>query len=68
MAKVLRCADIGLACDFTVRARTEDELLSKAADHVKAVHPQIQLTNEVVAQVKGAIKSEGFLSGIFGKK
>ncbi len=62
MAKVLRCADIGLSCDFVARAQTEEEILSQAAVHVQAVHPQIQLTDDVVAKVRGAIKKEGFLS------
>jgi predicted small metal-binding protein len=33
MAKVLRCRDVGMDCDFVVQANTEEEILQHAAAH-----------------------------------
>jgi predicted small metal-binding protein len=38
MAKVLRCRDAGMSCDFEVRATTEEEILPRAAEHAQTVH------------------------------
>jgi predicted small metal-binding protein len=33
MAKVLRCRDVGVDCDFIARGATTKEVLEKAKDH-----------------------------------
>lgn len=38
MAKQLRCADVGFACDATINAEDEDAVMAQAAQHVKQVH------------------------------
>jgi len=38
MAKVLRCRDVGMDCDFIARADSEEELLKKAAEHAAKTH------------------------------
>ena len=38
MAKVLRCRDVGIDCDFVARADSEEEILKKAAEHAAATH------------------------------
>jgi predicted small metal-binding protein len=58
MAKVLRCRDVGMDCDFEARAETEEELLQKAAEHAEAVHNLKEIPEEVLAQVRAAIRDE----------
>lgn len=55
MAKVLRCKDIGMDCDFEARAETEDELLEQAAQHAAEVHEIPEMTPDLVEKVRGAI-------------
>ena len=38
MAKVLRCRDVGMDCDFVAQADTEEEILQRAAVHACMVH------------------------------
>jgi predicted small metal-binding protein len=38
MAKELRCADVGFACEASITADTEDEVMAQAANHAKEVH------------------------------
>ena len=58
MAKVLHCRDVGFDCDGVCRADTEEEVLRMAAEHAKADHGITELTEEVVAKVKAAIRTE----------
>ena len=38
MDKELYCRDIGIDCDLMVCGKTEDEVLTKAGQHVQAMH------------------------------
>lgn len=38
MPKVLRCREVGVDCDFSARAETEEEILKKAAEHGRTAH------------------------------
>ena len=58
MAKVLRCRDVGLDCDFVIRADSEEELLKKAAEHAATTHNMKEIPEEVLSQVRAAIRSE----------
>ncbi|MFQ5889179.1 MAG: DUF1059 domain-containing protein [Gemmatimonadota bacterium] len=58
MAKRISCADVGLECDFTVTADTEDELLQVVAEHARDVHGIEEITPELLEQVKAAIHDE----------
>jgi predicted small metal-binding protein len=58
MARPLRCRDVGMDCDFEVRAATQEEILRKAAEHAQTVHNLKELPPEVVAKVRAAIRSE----------
>jgi len=58
MAKILRCRDVGIDCDFEVRATTEEEILKKAAEHAQAVHNMKEIPEEVVEKVRAAIHDE----------
>ena len=53
---MLRCRDAGVDCDFEVRAETEDEIMEKCAEHAKKVHNMTEISPELAAKVKAAIK------------
>ena len=55
MSKVLRCQDVGMDCDFEVHADTEQEILSKAAEHAKTQHNMSEISPEVLQKVRSAI-------------
>lgn len=58
MAKILRCRDVGIDCDFEARAETEEEILKKAAEHADAVHNMKEIPEEVLEKVRAAIRDE----------
>ncbi len=58
MAKVLRCRDVGVACDWEARGETEEEVLQKATEHARTVHNMTEIPKEMVQKVKAAIKNE----------
>lgn len=58
MVKILRCRDVGMDCDFEVRATTEDEILQRATEHAQVAHGMREIPPEVVAKVRAAIRDE----------
>ena len=58
MAKVLRCSDIGMDCDFVAHAETEEEILKKAAEHAATAHDMKEIPEEVLAKLRAAIQDE----------
>jgi predicted small metal-binding protein len=58
MAKVFRCRDIGMQCDFVARGDTEDEVMSKAAAHAKKDHGMTEIPADLVQKIRSAIKEE----------
>ena len=56
MAKSISCADAGKDCNWSATAQTEEELMGKVAEHVKADHKEIELTPENIASIKSLIK------------
>ncbi len=38
MEKKLTCRAMGLNCDYTTRGETEEEIVTRIADHMKKVH------------------------------
>lgn len=59
MAKIIECAkvDPSSACTHVVRGATEEEVLKNAAEHAKQ-HGIREVTPELMAKVKGAIRDE----------
>jgi predicted small metal-binding protein len=57
MAKVLRCKDLGVDCDFEARAATEKEVLKIAADHAKTDHQIDEITQEYIKAWRKAIRT-----------
>ena len=53
--KTLACRDTGADCDWKVSAATEQEVLDKAAQHVKDVH-HMDLTPEMAAAARKVIR------------
>ena len=58
MAKILRCMDIGMECDFVAKADTEEEILKQAAEHAAAAHDMKEIPEDVLAKVRAAIRDE----------
>ena len=57
MTKVLKCGDLMPGCPYEARGETEDEVVQKAGAHAKADH-DLEVTPELVEQVRGAIREE----------
>lgn len=58
MAKVLRCRDVGVDCDFVARGATVDEVLEKAKDHASSDHGFAGIPPELAEKVIAAIRDE----------
>ncbi len=56
MEKSIACSDIMPGCTFTATAATEEELLKKVAAHASQVHGITELTPELAAKVRSAIR------------
>ena len=56
-AKHIACAEIVPDCPFTASAATEEELMQKVAAHAAHDHGVTEVTPELAAKVKAAIKS-----------
>jgi predicted small metal-binding protein len=59
MAKVLKCNDLMPGCKFEARGNSEDEVMKAAAEHAKTAHNIKEITPELHAKVRGAIRDEG---------
>ena len=58
MSKVLKCRDVGMDCDFVARGNTEEDVLKQAAKHAGTAHGMTEMTDEVAAKVRSAIRDE----------
>jgi predicted small metal-binding protein len=59
MGKSLACKDVGVDCDAVITGKDEADILQQAAVHAKSCHRNVQMTAEVQAKIKAAIKDEG---------
>ena len=59
MGKIVECAkvDPSSGCTHVIRGNTEEDVLKKAAEHVKQ-HGIREVTPELKAKVKAAIRDE----------
>ncbi len=55
MARELRCADLGMKCDWSVKAATDEEVLKKATAHAAQAHHLAKIEEPMLSQVKKAI-------------
>ena len=58
MAKVLRCRDVGVDCDFAVHGETEDEVLKKAKEHARKDHGIKKTTKEYLESWRKEIMND----------
>lgn len=58
MGKVIRCRDVGFDCEGVIKAETEKEALTLAADHAKTVHGVREITPEIVQKIKSVMRDE----------
>lgn len=62
MTKVLSCRDVGVDCDWVVRAETEEEIMRKSAEHARKEHGLTEITPEMEKNVRAAIRDESLCS------
>lgn len=56
MAKQIRCADIGMDCDFVTRAESQEELMREVVRHARNVHGVTEITPELREKVAEVIE------------
>ena len=56
MGKEMRCADVGLDCDFVARAETTEEIMGQVAAHAAEAHGITEISDELAAQVKSVVR------------
>ena len=56
-SKQIACGDVVPGCSFTASAATEDELVKQVAAHAAEKHGVTDITPELAAKVRGAIKT-----------
>jgi predicted small metal-binding protein len=54
MTKKLECPVDG--CHATIEAQTEEEVMAQAEDHAASSHPELELDDETVANIRSNIK------------
>jgi predicted small metal-binding protein len=57
MTYSLRCADSGMDCPGQFQTKTEDELMKHVELHVAEAHPDLEMTPENQAMVKGLVRT-----------
>lgn len=55
MTRVLHCADAGFECDENIQGEDDDEVMSKAAEHVREVHGMDTIDEETGAKLRSLI-------------
>ena len=59
MARQLRCGDVLPGCDEVIEGQTDEEVMTKAAEHAKSMHNMTTVTPDFAAKVKAAIRNKG---------
>jgi predicted small metal-binding protein len=57
MTKHMACGDVVEGCSFTATAETEAELMEKVKKHAAEQHGVEEVTPELAAKVKAAIRT-----------
>lgn len=58
MAKVLRCRDAGMDCDFVARGETEEDVMKQASEHALKDHGMEKVPDEVLAKARSVVHDE----------
>jgi predicted small metal-binding protein len=56
MAHSFRCADLGTDCPGVFITTTEPELIEHFTLHASLAHPEMDLTPDVVEQIRGLVR------------
>jgi len=56
MYKSLNCRDVGADCDFSICAKTEEELFQKAAEHAKSAHNMSEIPKDFKEKARSFIR------------
>jgi predicted small metal-binding protein len=57
-SKNIACGDVVPGCAFTATATTDEELIAQVAAHAAHDHGVTEITPELAAQVKAAIRTQ----------
>ena len=57
MSKQIACNDLVAGCSFAAQAETEGELIEQVKTHAAEAHGVTEITPELAAKVKAAIKA-----------
>ena len=55
--KQLSCSDVGMACGFQVRAKTEAEVVKLAKTHAAEAHGLKEISADTEKKIKASIKT-----------
>jgi predicted small metal-binding protein len=55
MTRVLHCADAGFECDQTIEGETDEDVMSKAAEHAREAHGMYEIDEETGAKLRSLI-------------
>jgi predicted small metal-binding protein len=58
MEKVIHCRDVGFDCNGVIKAKTEEEALTLAAEHARKVHGVNEITPQIVDKIKAVLRDE----------
>ena len=56
MAKIFKCAEIGMKCAYQETAATLEELKAKIVAHTQSAHNMKEIPREVMSKIEAAIK------------
>jgi predicted small metal-binding protein len=57
-SKNIACGNVVPGCAFTATAATEEELMAQVAEHAAHVHGVQEITPELAAKVRAAIRTQ----------
>jgi predicted small metal-binding protein len=58
MAKIVRCRDVGVDCDFEARGTTEQEVMQQCVEHARREHGMKEIPPDLAMKVRDAIRDE----------
>jgi len=58
MAKIVKCRDVGVDCDFVARGENEQDVLKQCAEHARSAHGMDEIPAELAQKVRGAMRDE----------
>jgi predicted small metal-binding protein len=51
-----KCADLGMDCKWTAKAKSKDDLMKKIAEHGKSAHNMTTIDPDMMKKIDGLIK------------